>query len=385
MNTYVAVNVDALAHNASQVLRFLRPGSRLMAVVKANGYGHGLVLAGRTFAAAGAAWLGVSTVAEGVALREAGLALPVLVFLPPCGVEELEALVHHGLTATVVAVGQLHDLAEAARSQGRGAGCHVYVDSGLSRLGSNDSLPDILDALTAFPAIAVTGVYTHFGPPGSGEMLPELEALRPGGAVKGFAALAREAARTYTGQQPLTHVAASRVFLQGPENHLDLVRLGTLLYGQYPDDCRDRPLQLRDDTFTLCSRIIAMQTVPAGTKVGYGGEFVCRRETRLATVPVGTSHGLEVVPRSVAARPRTALRAWVALRDSRRGRTRHSPLAHVGEAAAPLVGRVSMDQCCLDVTDVPEAGVGSAVELPARRLAVAPSLPRVPISDGAEG
>ncbi|NPV48420.1 MAG: alanine racemase [Armatimonadetes bacterium] len=385
MNTYVAVNVDALTHNVRQVLGALAPGSRLMAVVKANGYGHDLVLAARTFTGAGASWLGVSTVAEGVSLREAGLAVPVLVLVPPLGADELESLVQHRLIATIVAVSQLHDLAQASRAQGRRVECHVYVDSGLGRLGSNDSLPDILDAVRAFPALSITGIYTHVGPPGSGEMLPQLEALRQGGAVKGFAALTREAARHYTGQRPLVHLAASRLFLQQPESHLDMVRLGTLLYGQYPDDCRERSLQLREDTFALTSRIISVHTLPPGARVGYGGEFVCHRETRVATVPVGTAHGLELVPWSVASRPRTALKAWLARHESRRGRTRYAPRAALAGRSVPLVGRVSMDQCCLDVTDVPEAAVGDAVVLPVRRLVVPSAIPRVPVSDRSEG
>lgn len=381
MNTYVAVNRTALDHNARQVRGHLHPQSRLLAVVKANAYGHGLVQAARVFVAAGAQWLGVSTVDEGVQLREAGLDAPILTFLPPLGGDELAALVAHRLTATVVAVSQYHDLAAACREQQQTATCHIYVDGGLGRLGGDDSLPDLLDALRAFPAVAATGIYTHFGPPGSGELLEELAVLRPGGAVRGFAALAREAAAQFAGERPLLHVAASTLFLESRDHHLDLVRVGTLLYGQYPDHVRERPLNLRDDTFALRSRIVALHTLPAGAKIGYGGEYVCRRETRIATVPVGVAHGLETVPASVAARPRSLLKALLAQRANRRGDTRYAPQARLEGRAAPLVGRVSMDQCCLDVTDLPEAQIGSEVTLPIRRLAASAALPRVYVDD----
>jgi alanine racemase len=381
MNTYVAVNVSALRHNARQALQLLNPQSCLLAVVKANAYGHGLVLAARALVEAGAAWLGASTVAEGVALREAGLETPVLVFLPPCGSDEVEALVRHRLTGTLVAVSQLHGLATVCQAQSLTAMCHIYVDAGLSRLGGNDSLPDMLEALRAFPMVAATGIYTHFGPPGSGAMLEDLEFLRQGGAVKGFAGLAREAAMHVSGQRPLVHAAASRLFLEDQASHLDMVRLGTVLYGQYPDDCVSSPLQVREDTFALHSRLIAVQTVPAGTKVGYGGEFVCRRETRIATVPVGVAQGLEVVPKSMAGRPGTAVRAYLAHREGRRGTYRHAPKAHVGGREVPIVGRVSMDQCCLDVTDAPAAQIGSDVVLPTRRLMVSALVPRVAVED----
>ena len=381
MNTYVAVNVSALRHNVRQALAHLQTGSCLLAVAKANGYGHGGLLAAQAFVEAGAAWLGVSTVAEGVVLREAGFEVPVLAFLPPCGSDEVEALVRHRLTGTLVAVSQLHDLATVCQAQSLTATCHIYVDCGLSRLGGNDSLPDMLEALRAFPMVAATGIYTHFGPPGSGVMLAELEFLRKGGAVKGFAGLAREAAVHVAGQRLMVHAAASRLFLEDQGSHLDMVRLGTVLYGQYPDECGASQLQLREDTFALHSRIIAVQTVPAETAVGYGGEFVCRRETRIATVPVGVAQGLEVVPKSVAARPGTALRAYLAHREGRRGRHRHAPQAGVGGLEVPVVGRVSMDQCCLDVTDAPVAQIGSEVVLPTRRLMVSGLVPRVAVED----
>jgi alanine racemase len=303
--------------------------------------------------------------------------------LPPCGAEELEALVEHRLTGTLVAVNQLHDLAHVAQSRQRAVTCHVYMDTGLSRLGSDDSLPDLLDALRAFPIVSATGIYSHQGPPGSGVALADLETLREGGAVKGFLGLARNAAAQFAGQQLAVHLAASRLFLEDPNSHADLVRLGTLLYGQYPDDVKARPLQLREDTFSLRSRIIAVQTVETGARIGYGGEFVTRRETRVGTIPVGIAHGLEVVPRSVAGRLGTVVRTWQAKRAGRRGGVSGAPVAKLAGQPAPLLGRVSMDQCCVDLTDLPEVGVGAEVALPARRLMVSASVPRVAVEDPA--
>ena len=212
MITHVAVNLDALRHNLRQVLGHLHPSSRLMAVVKANAYGHGLVETARTFVEGGAAWLGVSTVTEGVALREAGLAAPTLVFLPPLE-EEIEALVRHDLTGTIVAVSQVRQIAAVAQALGHLATCHVYMDGGLSRLGSDDSLPDIVDAARVFPGLQVTGLYTHFGPPGSGRLLDEVDILREGASVKAFARLAREVMAQLGESAPAIHAAASTLFL----------------------------------------------------------------------------------------------------------------------------------------------------------------------------
>jgi len=376
MNTYVEVNLEALTHNAKQVLGHLHPQSRVLAVVKANAYGHGLVEAARTFVAAGVAWLGVSTVAEGVALREAGLDAPTLVFLPPLA-DEVEPLVRHRLTGTILAVRQVREIANAAEALGQSAYCHVYIDGGLARIGSDDSLPDIIEAQRAFPALHITGLYTHFGPPGSGRMLDDVDILREGASVKAFAGLARDAMAQLGEARPMLHAAASTLFLENKDYHLDMVRVGTLLYGQYPDHVQARALNLREDTFALKSSVIALHSAQAGARIGYGGEFVCRRETRIATLPVGTAHGLAMVPQSAAARWQAAVKAWSAKRSAARGQSQNAALATLNGQKAPLIGRVSMDQCCVDVTDVAGVEIGTVATLPVRRLAVDSGVARV--------
>lgn len=380
MITRVDVNLDALRHNTKQVLGALNPQSRLLAVVKANAYGHGLVESARAFISAGASWLGVSTLAEGVALREAGIENPVLVFLPPLP-EECADLVHHQLVATVVAVPQIRELAGAAQNLGQPAYCHLYVDTGLSRIGSDDSLPDMVEAARAFPSLQIAGIYTHFGPPGSGRMLDSLDSIRAGASTKAFAAFARDAMAQVGEARPLVHVASSGLFLEDRYNHLDMVRIGTLLYGQYPDHVKERSLDLREDTFALRSRIIALQTVPPESKIGYGGEFICRHEMRVATVPVGTAQGLGMVPQSVAGRWQSAVKALLTRRAGRRGRSDRAPQASIRGNKAPLLGRISMDQCCLDVTHITEVTVGDEVTLPCRRLSVDSRVPRQYIED----
>jgi alanine racemase len=380
MTTFVAVNTDALAHNVREAQRLLQPTAKLMAVVKANAYGHGLVETARVFVAAGAAWLGVSTVAEGVALREAGLDAPVLVFMPPLP-DEFEPLVRHRLTGTVLSTAEVSGLGQTAQKLGLSAYAHTYSDGGLGRIGADETLADLLGAATVFPSLHLTGAYTHFGPPGSGRILEEIDTLREGASTKAFAGLARDTAAQSGAARPLLHVAASALFLEDPASHLDMVRLGTLLYGQYPDHVRKRPLSLREDTFSLRSRIVAVHTLLPGSRVGYGGEFICRRETRVATVPVGTSQGLGMAPQSASGRLRPVVKAWLVGREGRKGRSQHAPRAQVNGTPVQLLGRISMDQCCLDVTDVPAAQIGAEVALPVRRLAVDSGVPRMYVKD----
>lgn len=375
--TYVAVDLDAVAHNVSQVLGGLKPGSVLCAVVKANAYGHGMVPVARTCLQAGAQWLGVSTVEEGVALRGAGIEAPVLVFMPALG-DEAQAAVEHNLTCTVVSSAQVMALQREAERQGVMAKAHVYQDLGLGRMGGDEPLVDIISAAEPWPQIEIDGTYAHFGPPGSGVALPAMEWAGAGSSLKAYAAVMFDALKEATERRLMFHAAASGLYCESADNHFDMVRIGTLLYGQYPDHIsqQHRSLDLRR-TFELRSHIVSICTLEKGARIGYGGEFRCGRRTRIATIPVGFAHGLGMVPESVTGRLRTVLKGFVRERDSRRGRTDRLPYARIGDQRAPLVGRISMDQCCLDVTELPEVNTGAEVVLPVRRVTCSPVIVRV--------
>ena len=161
--TYVAVDYGAIEHNARQVLAALSPGARLCAVVKANAYGHGMVQAAAACLAGGSQWLGVSTTEEGVRLREAGVAAPVLVFMPAAG-EEVGELVRRGLTATVVSSAQVMELSREAERQETAVCAHVYQDLGLGRIGGDEALMDIISAadMARMKHNAIVGNIGHF-------------------------------------------------------------------------------------------------------------------------------------------------------------------------------------------------------------------------------
>lgn len=375
--TYVNVDLNAIRHNLRQVRSCLQERCALCAVVKANAYGHGLIPVAWACLQAGAEFLAVSTTEEGVRLREAGLTVPILVFLPPTA-EECEALVAHDLTATVVSTAHVMQLRRAAERQGKVVQAHAYEDLGLGRLGPDEPLLDIIEAAEPWPEIQVTGIYAHCGPPGTGLKTEAMNLVTGGGGLKVWAAMVRESLKGVTERRLCLHLAASALILEDPGSHLDMVRPGTLLYGQYPDHvpARARTLDLRP-CFELRSRIVAVHTLERGDRVGYGGEFICRRQTRVATVPVGFAHGLGMVPESATASLRHAGKCWLRSRESRSGRADHLPRATVCGRPAPVIGRISMDQCCLDITDIPEADCGAEVILPARRVTTSPAIARV--------
>ncbi|MFP3902678.1 MAG: alanine racemase [Armatimonadota bacterium] len=373
-STYVAVDTDALAHNLTCVRTRLADDVKLMAVVKANAYGHDTVLAAEAFASAGADWFGVSTPHDAIALRQAGLTQPVLVFLPVLP-EELPEMIATGITATVASVENVVECAEAADEAQKAVNVHCYVDTGLGRIGSDDALPDIIDACVRYPRVNLTGVYTHFGPRGSGALLGGIDALRPGASARAFARLASDAIASAGAGRVLRHCVASSMYLQEPKSHLDMVRIGTLLYGQGPADVDELPFDLRK-TFELRTHIIATITLPARSPVGYGGDFITRRETTVATLPVGLADGVGVLPESLTGGLRYAVKQYLKRRAAAAGRTTHGPRARIDGTEVPIIGRISMDQCCLDITDI-EAGVGTEVALEPRRTTTSPAIPRI--------
>lgn len=371
--TYVAVDTAALRHNLAQARTLLEPTTRLMAVVKADAYGHGLTLAASVFAEAGADWLGVSTLQEGAALRAAGIDLPVLVFLP-CPPEQAADLIAHRLSATVVGEDSLVALARAAEIAQRPAHYHFYLDAGLGRPGVDD-LPRLVEIASGFPLLALDGIYLHMDATAAPRLGP-LEALKPGAEFRLFAAGVHEITDRLLGTRVPVHAAASALTLTRPQARLDLVRLGTLLYGQYPASVPPaaRTLSLRP-ALSLRSTVVAVETLPRGTAVGYGAQYRCPRETRVGLLPVGYAAGLGTMPADLARRRYGSLRGLA--RRLLRGEERI--LATVAGRPAAILGRLAMDWCCVDLTEIPEAGVGTEVALPCRMALLDSSLPRLPL------
>ncbi len=324
------IDVDAFAHNLRVVRDCLRPDCEIMAVVKADAYGHGAVVLAEAALASGTTWLGVARCLEGAALRQQGIRAPILV-LGPTWPEELDALVHHRLTPTV---GRCEDADRLNREAARRRltyPMHLKVDTSMSRYGL---LPRdcaaFLDKLGEWSHLRLQGVMTH---------LATADAPDDGSGTRrhldDFRGVLRAAADQ--GIQPrYVHAAGSAGIFRYPESHGNLVRPGISLYGSHPFPSR-RAGELRP-VMRWTTRLIRIQAVPAGTGVSYGHTFVTRRPSRLGTLPVGYADGLD---RGLSNRGEVLIR----------GRR------------APMVGRVCMGLCVIDLTDVPQAKVGDEVVL----------------------
>lgn len=309
------LTVDLAAVAANTRLLAARNGGELMAVVKADGLGHGSVAVARTALGSGATRLGVATLGEALGLRAAGISAPVLSWLNPPGADFAAGL-QRDVEVAVPGTAHLAAVAAAARRSGRRAGVHLHVDVGMARDGAAPAAwPDLCDrARRAEEAglIEVVGVMGHLGRAD----VPD-DPLNERGRRRFVAAVA---AAHRSGLRPrLRHLAATAAVLTAPASHFDLCRVGAGLVGIDPSgSTRLRP------ALALTAPVVGVREVPAGTHVGYGRTHVTTGRTRLALLPLGYADGL---PRSASGRGQVLLA----------GRRR------------PVVGLVSMDQAVVDV------------------------------------
>ncbi len=321
--TVIEVDLEAVRHN----VRRLKPtNAELMAVVKADGYGHGDAPVARAALEAGATWLGVALVEEGIGLREAGIDAPVLVLSEfPRGAEG-DALAHD-LTPTVYTESGVAAVADAARAVGRAVAVHVKLDTGMHRVGlwPPEAAPSLCRAV-ADAGLALDGLWTHFASSESDEALTHLQLER--------LLVAAEAVRAEGIEPRLLHAANSAATLRHPESHLDLVRPGAAVYGLAAGPGLAEGLR---PAMTLRSEVTLVKRLPAGERLSYGHRYELARDAWVATVPVGYEDGY---PRLLSERAEVLI-----------GGRRHL-----------VSGTVTMDQLLVDCGDE-EVAVGDEVVL----------------------
>ena len=325
---WVEVDLGTIRNNVKAVRRLLSPSTQLMSVVKADGYGHGAEAVARTALSAGASWLAVATLEEGIHLRTRGIEAPVLVFGPTISKEEIEAVVEHRLQPTVCSLQQARRLSDVGLGAIR---IHLKVDTGMSRLGvAWQEAHELLGALKGLPNVPVASLYSHLATADAQDPVTAAQQLRR--FVELVDALEAQGARP-----PLVHLANSAATLSLPKAHFDLVRVGLAQYGIYPASHLRNAAPLQP-ALSVRARIIFVKTVPPGTGVSYGHTFHTGRPTRLATVAIGYGDG---IARALSNRVDFLVC----------GRRVHQ------------VGTITMDQCLIDVTDVPETIEGDIATL----------------------
>ncbi|GGK05224.1 alanine racemase [Luteimonas terricola] len=312
--TRILVDLDRIAGN----LRAIRAhaGVPVMAVVKANAYGHGLVPVARHLQAQGVEHLGVAFPEEGIALRRAGITVPILVLGGIYGPQVAQYLAHD-LEITVSSLEKLRQVEAAAEARGRRATVHLKVDTGMERIGVHAwTAGPFIEAAVASRWIELAGIYSHLAcsdEPGSPMTARQLERFEEACAHFGRLGV----------PVPPRHIANSGGILHFPEARLDMVRPGILLYGVLPG-AESQPTVAVQPALSLVSRVVYFKVVEAGHAVSYGGTWAPEADTRVVTVPIGYGDGY---PRALSSRGTVLIR----------GRE------------YPIVGRVCMDQFMVDI------------------------------------
>ena len=335
---WVEIDLDAISHNVKEIKNIIRPDVKLMAVVKADAYGHGAYEVAKTCLESGAERLAVAFVDEAVELRRKGIDVPVLllgVSMP----EAIESIIKYDITPAVAGVDFAKQLSKAAATAQKTVKIHIKADTGMFRIGfqftgdSKQRLETVekIVEISKLPNIEIEGMFTHLS-------------------------TADEEGRDYTKQQfenfmeldeklkargvqiPIRHIANSAGQIRYPELQLDMVRAGIILYGLYPsDEVSYEPLKLRP-AMKFKTRIVNIKNIKKGDSISYGRSFTAEKETKLATISVGYADGYS---RIMSGRAETSING----------------------KKVPQVGRICMDQCMIDVSGVNNIDIGDEVTL----------------------
>lgn len=321
--TWAEVDLSRLRSNLKRFKSRMPPKTKLMFVVKANAYGHGAVPCAKAAESSkDADWLGVSSVEEGLILRQAGVRLPVLILGSLYPFESLSAAAENGLIATVASLEAARRLSAAARRLRRPARCHIKMDTGMNRIGvGQEALLRVVEYLAPQKNVRMEGIYTHLSCADSSRAFTAAQLSRFKNAL---AAIEKNGTRV-----PLRHAANSVGALKYPSSRWDMVRPGLAIYGLYPGF---------EPILELKTKVVFIKNVSRGAAIGYGAGFRTRRPSRIATIPVGYADGFS------------------------RGLS-DAGSALVGGRLCPVVGKISMDMTTLDVTGVKNARVGDEVVL----------------------
>lgn len=329
-SVWVEIDLGAIAHNVKEIRKITAEQTKICAVVKADAYGHGAVAVARTVLQAGADRLAVAIMSEALELRRAGFRVPILVlgYTPTC---QAPIVVDHDITQTIFSMDSAQALSRAAVVAGKTVNVHIKIDTGMGRIGIHpEEAGEFAAAVAALPGIRIEGVFSHFATSDSADKSFTYEQFAQ---FKQGLQYIEEKGITI----PIRHIANSAAILDLPEMHLDMVRPGVILYGLWPSDEVEHNIELRP-AMKFKAQVGFAKKMPIHAPISYGRAYFTDKPSRIATLPVGYADG------------------WSRLLINK---------GHVvvrGERA-PLVGRVCMDQCMIDVTHIPGVVTGDEVLL----------------------
>jgi len=328
---WVEIDQAALAHNVRQLKKLLASKTQLMAVVKADAYGHGATMVARTALDAGAGGLCIATVQEGIQLREAGIEAPILLLGATNTPEQVRAIAYWQLQPTICTPQQALVFSETLSGLKKTLSVHLKLDTGMSRLGMPwQEARQFVELVKRLPYLEIKSVYSHLATADTLDAtVMRLQHQRFEEAIAQLHSAGIE--------PPCLHLANSAATLTDPALHYDLVRVGLALYGLYPAEHLRGAIDLKP-VMQVKARVTQVKTIPPGTGVSYGYQFIAERQMRLAVIGIGYADG---IPRNLSNKMTVIIRGK---------RVRQ-------------IGAITMDQLMLDVSEIPDLQTGEVVTL----------------------
>ena len=333
---WAEIDLDAIAFNIESIKKNISENTQIVAVIKADGYGHGAVMIAKKLENDSRIWgYAVATAAEALELRNSGIKKPLLI-LSYAFASDYKALIEHEVRLAVFTFEMAVALSETAQKLGKCCKIHIKVDTGMTRIGVQPDLDaiELIKRISELKNIEIEGIFTHFARADEKDKTKAYEQLDK------FQAFIKQMEETTAIRIPMKHCSNSAGIAEIPEANMDMVRAGIILYGLWPSEevAEGNKIELKP-VLSLKSKVVYVKTVPVGQEISYGGTFTTKRETRVATICIGYGDGY---PRSLSNK------GYVLINGQR----------------APILGRVCMDQFMVDITDVTgDVQTGSVVTL----------------------
>jgi alanine racemase len=328
---WAEVDLDKLAHNMREIRRVSK-SKDIIAVIKADGYGHGALDIAPTLLENGATRIAVAVLSEAIELRRGGIEEPIMVlgFTPP---SLIDMLIRYDIEQTVYSYDLAKEISLMAQRKNKIARIHVALDTGMGRIGflPNDESADEVYKISKLPNIIIEGLFSHFS--SADEENKDYTTYQFNNYNNFYEKLLQKGIKINT-----RHIANSAAIIDFPESHFEAVRPGIILYGYYPSNEVDKDRIDLKPVMSLKTNVVHIKTIPAGEYISYGRKFKTNRESVIATLPVGYADGYTRLLYN---------KAKVIINGS----------------FAPVIGRICMDQCMVDVTDIGNVNVGDEVTL----------------------
>ncbi len=328
------INLDAIHENVVNAKALTKPGTKLMAIIKADAYGHGAVMVAHTLEDVADAY-GVAILEEGIELRQSGINKPILI-LGYTPAPLYPAMIKYDIATAVFEYDMAKKMSDTAEKMGKKAKVHIKLDTGMSRIGfkQDEESLEAIKKISKLPGIEIEGCFTHFA---TMDEKDKTKAMKQFERYMDFVKKIEDAGIKI----PVKHVSNSAGIIEKPEVNLDMVRDGICVYGMYPSEEVDKTKLKLTPAMEIKSYVSFVKTLEAGVEIGYGGTYTTTKETVVATIPVGYADGYS---RALSNRGRVLIKG----------------------KSFPIIGRICMDQFMIDISSKPDIKQGDEVTLVGR-------------------